>query len=268
MTPLAPLATTVAVRERTLPELYDLALLLWRRHPVRLPLVAAVALLPWALLDWWLVAGGGPRDWWRYGLLLLLVSAQIPLATAPITAWLGGMLFAERPPGLFQALRQGWRHWLALLAAGLWRALLSGLPLLLLAWPPHLVEVLVLEGAPTMASWRRAGGMRAVATGGWILHLMTGTAVWLAALWLVVGTLDALLGALLHGDLFLTWTWEGWLPGANPLVHLATWLTVAYLASVRFLAYIDLRTRHEGWELGLRLRLAGERLRLAGERLA
>lgn len=257
---MTPHDACVTVRERSLPELYDLALLVWRRHPLRLPTVAAAALLPWALLDWWLVSGGGAHDWWRYGLLLLLVSAQIPLATAPITAWLGGMLFAERPPGVWLALVQGWRHALPLLAGGLWRGVLTGVPLLLLAWPAHLVEVLVLEGAPLGASWRRAGRLRSVAAGAWFLHLLCAATVWLTALWLLVGTWSTLVGTLLHGDLLLAWHWSDWRPGDQPLVHLATWIAVAYLTTVRFLAYIDLRTRHEGWELGLRLRHAAERL--------
>ena len=36
---------------------------------------------------------------------------------------------------------------------------------------------------------------------------------------------------------------------------LADPLLAGYLAVVRFLAYLDLRTRHEGWELDLQLKL-------------
>ena len=39
------------------------------------------------------------------------------------------------------------------------------------------------------------------------------------------------------------------------------WLVVAFLAVVRFLSYLDLRIRHEGWEVELLMR--AEALRLA-----
>jgi hypothetical protein len=39
------------------------------------------------------------------------------------------------------------------------------------------------------------------------------------------------------------------------------WLVVAYLSVVRFLSYLDLRIRHEGWEVELLMR--AEALRMA-----
>ena len=39
------------------------------------------------------------------------------------------------------------------------------------------------------------------------------------------------------------------------------WLVVAFMAVVRFLSYLDLRIRHEGWEVELLMR--AESLRLA-----
>jgi len=38
------------------------------------------------------------------------------------------------------------------------------------------------------------------------------------------------------------------------------WTTAGYLAVVRFLAYLDLRIRQEGWEVELRMRAEGTRL--------
>jgi len=43
---------------------------------------------------------------------------------------------------------------------------------------------------------------------------------------------------------------------------IAIWLTVGYMAVVRFLGYLDLRIRREGWEVELRLR--AEALKLTG----
>jgi hypothetical protein len=38
------------------------------------------------------------------------------------------------------------------------------------------------------------------------------------------------------------------------------WLVVAFLAVVRFLSYLDLRIRHEGWEVELLMRAESLRL--------
>jgi hypothetical protein len=44
---------------------------------------------------------------------------------------------------------------------------------------------------------------------------------------------------------------------------LLLWLVAAYFSVVRFLAYLDLRIKHEGWEVELLMRAEG--LRLAGK---
>ena len=41
---------------------------------------------------------------------------------------------------------------------------------------------------------------------------------------------------------------------------LATWLVLGYLAVVRFLSYLDLRIRGEGWEVELQMRAEASRL--------
>jgi hypothetical protein len=41
---------------------------------------------------------------------------------------------------------------------------------------------------------------------------------------------------------------------------LALWLVVGYLTVVRFLAYLDLRIRREGWEVELMMRTEAARL--------
>ena len=41
---------------------------------------------------------------------------------------------------------------------------------------------------------------------------------------------------------------------------LSMWATATFLAVVRFLSYLDVRIRQEGWEVELRLRAEGARL--------
>ena len=75
---------------------------------------------------------------------------------------------------------------------------------------------------------------------------------------------QALGGLLLHAD---PWTFENWhlyVPGKTLLPHIAIWIAVGWLSIVRFLWYIDLRTRCEGWAVDLELREAARRLEARG----
>ena len=44
------------------------------------------------------------------------------------------------------------------------------------------------------------------------------------------------------------------------VVLLATWIVIGYFAVVRFLSYLDLRIRSEGWEVELAMRAEGSRI--------
>lgn len=256
--------TTIAVRERRLSELYDLGMLVCRRHAGALALLVLAGCGPWIALDGWLLADGDADDaglrWW---LLLLLMSAQLPLATAPIAAYLGQAMFDERPR-VATALRDGLRRWPALLVAGLYRTLLALLPLLLVLWPAHLVEALVLERSPGRDAWRRANALRSASGGTAMVHLLVGALLATAALWCLAGTWQALSGILLHADPWGEQDWFALSSGPGWPAQIAIWLAAAFAAVVRFLAYIDLRTRHEGWEIGLALSRAARRLEGGG----
>ncbi len=47
------------------------------------------------------------------------------------------------------------------------------------------------------------------------------------------------------------------------LATIAVWVTVGFTAVARFLAYLDLRIRREGWEVELAMRAEGIRMREA-----
>lgn len=258
---MSPDRATIAIRERSLGELYDLALLVVRRRPWPPLLLTAIGAGPWLALDAWLLLGHGSdaAPWGMWYPLLLLVAAQAPIAFAPLTAWLGAAMFEDRP-SLAAALRDGWRPWFGLLVGGTVRGALSVFPLLLPLWAPHLPEVLVLERQKLLAGWRRAAALRGAAGGAGVVHLLVAGVVALAALWCLAGTAGALGGLLLHAD---PWTFEAWhlyAPGRSLVPHAALWLAAGWLTVVRFLWYIDLRTRSEGWAVDLELREAARRL--------
>lgn len=252
--------TTIVVRERRLPELYDLSLLVLRRHFWALVVLALIGCTPFVLLNWWLLSGHGAEDWWTWYPLLLLIAVEGPFATAPIAAFLGTALFDEQPR-IGAALRQAWSRWWTLLLFGLYRGVLAVFPLLLILYPPHGAEVSVLERQQVGATWRRSGALRAVWSSEWVTHLLIAGPLLVLGVSCVIGTVDTITSLLLHADL-LGEDEEliHYIPGASIAPHLATWLVMVYLAVVRFLTYIDLRTRREGWEIDLALRRAARRL--------
>ena len=63
---------------------------------------------------------------------------------------------------------------------------------------------------------------------------------------------------ILAGMLVSQWQWEG---STYTLYYpLALWIAVGYFTVARFLGYLDLRIRREGWEVELMMRAEGARL--------
>ena len=253
--------TTIAVRERSLPELYDLALLVLRRHAWPLLLLALIGCGPFALLNWLMLAGApDERAWASWYPLLLLLAIEGPLATAPLSAYLGSALF-DHQPRMRDALRQALAQSGKLLLFGLWRGVLALFPMLLVFYPPHAVEVCVLERQGMRATWKRANALRAVWTAEWSTHLLVAACLMAIGLVVVINTTETVLSVLMHAELIRDDDdWHHYLPGASFAPHLACWLVMTYLAVVRFLTYIDLRTRREGWEVDLALKREARRL--------
>ena len=247
--------TTIVIRERSLGELHDLALMLLRRHAGAVLALAVIGCAPFALLDWWLLSGVEP-EWWalHWWWLLLLVAVQGPLATAPLSAYLGSAVFEERP-SIAAALRAGFAAWRLLIVAGVVRGVCALIPPVLLAFPAHVVETRILEGG---SPWRRAAALRNVDGGAIALHWLVALLVAATAVLGTAGALHTLRSVLwpdgIGGSFWL------WLDPGSAWMVLALWAAAVHLAIVRFLAYIDLRTRHEGWELGLQLSRVGRRL--------
>jgi hypothetical protein len=252
--------TTIVVRERRLPELYDLALLVIRRHFWALGLLALIGCGPFVALNWWLLSGHDSEAWWTWYPCLLLVALEGPFATAPIAAYLGTALFDEEPR-VGAALRMALGRWWALLLFGLYRGLLALFPLLLILYPPHAAEVCVLERQPLGATWRRANALRTVWSSEWVTHLLISGPLLAIGLLCMIDAVQMITSLLMHADLMgEDNAVSAYVPGASFAPHLAVWLVMSYLAVVRFLSYIDLRTRREGWEIDLALRRAAARL--------
>jgi len=258
----------IVIRERSWAENLDLALLVMRAYGRPLALCAVVMIVPLAVFNHLLITAIFPDLWSDdattgiYYLLVCLVLIEVPLATAPITLYLGQALFVERPTA-----RQVGRAFIEclpqlFLLQVLVRAILI-LPIVTWIVPfamwPYLSEVILLERNPLVSRSGRISTMkrnsllhrgnsgdysvRAIGSG--LLCVLLITALYL--------TEDLLVRNLLGFEPGAT----GWLVETQ----LACWLVAVYFAVVRFLSYLDGRIRNEGWEVELLLR--AQRARIA-----
>ena len=275
--------TRIPIRERTFPDVLDLALAVTREHAGQLLVLLVLGAAPFIALNHWLLGTDlapqlfdmeqPPEDVARlwvgyiYALSVLLV-IEVPLATAPMTLYLGQALFVERVD---------WRR--------LGRDYLRNLPQMLffqvviraLAAPwiiswffmysfwPFLSEVILLENNP----WRQKKSVARLSTLARNRALHGSNSGDLLARWLGA----VLLGAVLVFSLTTTlWIVRCLLMEVDPsdlefdsslitiYLQAAIWLVIGYFTVVRFLSYLDLRIRSEGWELELRMRAAATRL--------
>jgi hypothetical protein len=273
--------TRIPIRERTFPDVLDLALAVTREHAGQLLGLLLLGTLPFLALNHWLVGTDVAiqlfdteqpiedvtRMWVYYVYVLSgLLVIEIPLATAPMTLYLGQALFVERVD---------WRR--------LGRDYLRNLPQMLffqvflramaapwiISWFflysfwPFLSEVILLENNP----WRAKKSVARLSTLARNRALHGSNSGDLLARWLGAVLLGAVLVLSLTTTLWIircllmevdVYEFDSTL--ITIYLQAAIWLVVGYFTVVRFLSYLDLRIRSEGWELELRMRAAATRL--------
>ena len=242
----------ISIRERRQIDLFDLALVVVRRRPWPLLWASVGGCAPFFALNAWVFAGSGQAG---PTLGFLLWWFEAPLASAPLTVVLGGMMFGETPSPRTVAGSLGRSFGALILAHGVLRFM----PFYWL--PPRLMfsnEVILLE----RGGWRRLWPRGAALVGGrdgdlFLLSLLQPAAVWVFALAAYVAV-----GRLLEAVLAvpLTWDWPEALVVTTWVYQVPIWIGVVFLTVVRFLTYIDQRIRLEGWEIRLRLYAAGDAL--------
>ncbi len=272
--------THLVIRERSQGDLLDLAVVFCRAHlaPLSLALVAGAG--PMVALNLWLL--GSVLDdvefqpdvlYGYFYLLTVLVLIETPLATSFVTLYLGQAAFQRRPK-----LRRILADWFIslpqlLLYQVFIRAILAWFVALLLpiwvlgAVHPFLNEVILLERNPWRRRKPRGGRPGAVATPSSLSRSILPPRERAAALgrWIMFGFLGVLLTAViwvsiiyLRWMLFFVSTTQRETYGLY--LQLAIWPSVGFFAVARFLNYLDVRIREEGWELELAMRAEGSRL--------
>lgn len=264
---MSPDRTLVLVRERSFLELLDLALVVVKRRPLVLALWLAVGATPCVLIDVWLLdlIGQAVDQFPRLVPWTVLLGMQAPWATAPLTIVLGGLMFGERPSAR-RVVRGYWNGTGPLL---LYQFLMRGAMLFVWLLAPLLFskfrflnEVTLLERGPVGAvagrCWSLTLDRGANMLGRWVLQVAA-TGLFVVAFTYAMGNFqevvfrqglpDLNMIAILRslGEFSVT----GW------AMQSGAWLGIGFFTVVRFLEYIDQRTRLEGWEIELRMRVLG-----------
>lgn len=290
--------TFISIRQRSMLERWDLTLLVMRRYFRQICVLFAVGILPWMILNhlltMWMVSGDYFSDHvgWFYWINLCLVATQAQIGTCWISLFLGTAMFQQRPETrdtIKRVRRAGlWFWWmhlvnrmvlpvvavvaLLLFFEGEEPLIFFGVPVLggLMLWSvilrsmtPFMNEIVLLERAPRKSDGenqlsysvrssllRNAPG--ADFFGNFTVSLLVGALLTLAiyeSLCLVDQVLN--LQSLAKQNLnYVYW-------------QFSLWVVAAIISVNRFLSYIDLRIRTEGW--AVRLRLIAENKRQLGE---
>ncbi len=262
--------TRIAIRERQYVDILDLAVRVCRVHAWPLLLAFSAGVVPMMLLNKWLLSGyddlafelGLGPQYMFFAVLLVVVEA--PLATAPATLYLGKAMFSDRP-NVREIVRELWESLPQLLV---YQVLFR---LWYFRWT-YLNEVILLDRNPMRRKTPggktpggKTPGGETTASRGRILHRGEGGD--LVGRGVSVAAVGGLLAASIWLSIYLLrivltgqWAWE--LPSAMYTFYfpLTLWIVAGYLTVVRFLCYLDLRIRREGWEVELTMR--AERARL------
>ena len=265
--------SSIAIRERSLGDILDLALRVVRERFLPLCGLLLIGTVPFAVLNLWLVPPPDVLDMesegaWtpliQHGLLMVW---EAPLATAAVTLYLGQVLFwgkADRRSllaGFFRGLPQ------LIFFQAVLRGLFLIITILWLFWCSGWVfisEIILLERTPFFGGGSR--GAVSTERRRRILHVNRSGDLFGRS---VLSSLCALaLTGALGGGIVVLISILGIVDDPAARVQFfatlaAGWVAIGYLAVVRFLSYLDQRIRNEGWEL--ELRMWAEKARLESE---
>jgi hypothetical protein len=258
----------IVIRERGYLELLDLGLRVLRSQGGPFFLALAAGFAPFIALNAFLLnrfakipTDGSPPALFL-ALMLVAVLWEVPLASAPATMCLGRVLF-NQPLDARQIAREFLRSLPQLIV---YQVVLRGFLFATVAFSfvpfiasPYLNEVILLERNPYRASRNQP-----ISTGQRSSMLHRGQGGDFFARWLLNALIALVLVTSFWGTLAMASKWllneQDWTtPFYTCLYPAALWSAAAYFMVVRFLGYLDLRIRREGWEVELLMRAERER---------
>ncbi len=281
--------TFIAIRERRILEIFDLSMHVIVDHFRPLFWLLVIGATPWALLDYWLVgwlldsiypAGN------YYWVMFLLVVSQAQVGTVFMTHYLGQAMFVGRP-GVWATVRGvfktsfyfWWAHGIlrlvfpivliclasstgdidSFIVVNIFLFGMVALALLVRALRPFVSEILLLERTPIRKKdenqvyfSRRSRSLHGAGSDLFGRFATSGLFAGLLGFSFFAGfiTIDTVL--LLQGDSEFSYFPYYWI--------VSLWIVAGFVAVTRFLSYIDIRIRQEGWAVELRMRAEGQLL--------
>lgn len=239
----------VVLRERRLLDVLDLALRFIVTHAASYAALSAIVLVPCGVLALVIAMHSGWALAWTVAIFLaalaevpftllgsrLVFSADVPLEGVLVTA-------LKKLPRIFAVrLLQGiaaFVGFFVMILPGVW----------ILVSTIFLAEIVLLEESSTGGAFSRAQRMLAGRFGDGLMVALLLSALHFGAVWLGDRALATLLTDLFQitpppklGD-----------RDGGVLGLCAFWLFVPYVATARLFAYLDLRTRAEGWDVQVR----------------
>jgi hypothetical protein len=251
------LEARVALRHRSLLEVFDLALRFLFAHAAPYAALIGIVLVPCFVLDLVVFVQAGVVWGW------LLAVALASFAQVPFTVLASRLVF-EHDVGIEAVLGASLRSLPKLLGARILQflGLLAGASFFVLpaAWIAvtllFLVEVIVLEHASVGGAFTRCQRLNAGEFGEALMSLMLLVGAHVAAVFLG----DSALRSLLEEIFQIT-------PPASIFEHdggvlglLSFWLFVPFVATARLLFYLNARTKGEGWDVQTRFAAIAVRL--------
>lgn len=294
--------TEIVIRQRSSLELMDLSLLVVKRHYGKLLQTGAMLGIPLLFIDvlliHWMIgeeailsSQAGPSGaafiWWRYTTnLSVLYAIQFPLASLPVTLYLGAQTFF-----IPITIREIWKNlrelfWPVVWVLGVMRFGLAVIPVMLLIWgspdftpiegllifvafpffllirtfTPFSPEILGLERCPIrseskqqLSYWARRGNLHGPLQGDLFVRMIVAVFNGVLLAYMLAASM-LFLKANILGD----WSWNTFF--FFVVSPLSLWVVGIFLTVYRYLSYIDSRIRLEGWEIELRMRAEANRL--------
>lgn len=281
----------IAIRDRSILEIFDLALHVLTDHFKPLFWLMVFGIAPWVVLDFYLVGWMIDTDDFigvYYWVMLLLVLSQAQVGTTFMTYYLGEAMFVGRP-GVWATIREVFKTspyflWLhgALrtvvpvilcclgMASENWDAVgvlailvIPGLVILGLgvrAFRPFVSEILMLEWKQVskkqkshISFGKRTSTLHGISAGDlfgrFVICCVFAIPLMVACFSMFV-IIDSALSIQANSDYsYLPYYWVA-----------ALWIVSGFVSITRFLSYIDIRIRQEGWAVELKMRAEGQLL--------
>lgn len=285
--------TKIAIRERAMLEILDLSLHVMRFYAAPMLITFVLGVVPLFVLNHLLIGwmtNVAYEEEFPYGYMwnmTLLIFVEAPLASVFATCYLGQAVFQEKPrvgQVVADVLRRSHRlAWCQVIMRGVapfcllyllidryrdypgmveafWIPVFALYCLVLRGIRPFINEIIVLErnqlysSNPMIQTIKlRSKRLHEPSSGELfsraIGSLLVGVLLWMGVYGVFLFGAGIFLNSWRQGPFMITWCFP-----------LSVWVVAFYFVFVRFLSYLDLRIRQEGWEVELKLRAEAAKL--------